>query len=116
MPTIISAEAMSETVSEAGWTMRTIADAGSIGFPAMVARWWIFPAGTKGPQQTRGKADELLYVIRGSGKAVVDGQEFELDDESVLWVEEGEKYYFVAGDAGLEILQGYAPGDVKHGE
>jgi hypothetical protein len=29
----------------------------------------------------------------------------------VLWVEPGEKYQFIAGPQGLEILQGYAPGE-----
>ena len=109
MPKIINPEDMSEAVPYEGCTMRTVADATSIGFPAMVARWWTFEPGASGPQQTRGQADELLYVIRGSGKAIVDGQEFELDDESVLWVEEGETYHFAAGPEGLEILQGYAP-------
>lgn len=115
MPKIVNPDEMPETVADDGWTVRTVADAAAIGFPAMVARWWTFPPGTHGPMQKRGQADELLYVIRGSGKAVVDGQEFELDDESVLWVEEGEMYYFVAGNTGLEILQGYAPGDGQNG-
>jgi quercetin dioxygenase-like cupin family protein len=115
MPKIINPEEMKEIYSEDGWTVQTIADASHMGFPAMVAKWWTFEAGATGPEQTRGQADELLYVIRGSGQAIVDGQTFELDDESVLWVEEGEGYHFIAGDNGLEILQGYAPGDAGNG-
>jgi quercetin dioxygenase-like cupin family protein len=110
MPSIIKPEDMHESQSEEGWSVRTVADAEHLGAPAMVARWWTFNPGVQGPKHTRGKADQILYVIRGSGTAVVDGQTFELDDESVLWLEEDESYYFIAGQNGLEILQGIAPG------
>ena len=115
MPEIIDFQEMTEPTTGPGWTMRRVADAAHIGAPVMVACWWIFQPGAHGPDQTRGKEEELLYVIRGSGQAEVDGQTFDLDDESVLWVEEGETYHFVAGENGLEILQGYAPGDEAHG-
>jgi mannose-6-phosphate isomerase-like protein (cupin superfamily) len=115
MPTIINPHDMVETRSEQGWSVRTVADVRHIGAPAMVARWWIFNPGAIGPAQVRGEADEMLYVIRGTGQAVVDEQRFDLDGESVLWVEEGETYYFIAGETGLEILQGYAPGEAIHG-
>ena len=115
MPTIINPQDMTETDSDSGWSVRTLADSVHFGTPAMVARWWTFQPGVEGPKQKRGKADEMLYVIRGKGQAVVEGQIFELDDECVLWVEEGETYYFVAGNGGLEILQGYAPGEENNG-
>lgn len=110
MPSIINPEEMQEKSGD-GWSVRTVTDAKHIGFPAMVAKWWTFDVGTKSPQETRGKLDELIYVIRGSGQAIVDGETFELNDESVLWLEEGETYHFIAGKDGLEILQGYAPGE-----
>lgn len=110
MPKIIHSDDMQEASGD-GWIVRTVADASHIGFPAMVAKWWIFTAGQPGPEQTQGSDAELLYVIRGSGQAIVDGKVFELDDESVLWLEEGEVYHFVAGNNGLEILQGYARGE-----
>ena len=115
MPTIINPQDMSEERSDEGWSVRTVADASHIGAPAMSARWWTFQPGAEGPKQKRGEADEMLYVIRGTGQAVVDGQSFALDDECVLWVEEGETYSFVAGNDGLEILQGYAPGEENNG-
>ena len=114
MPKIIKPEEMQEQ-SDIGWSVRTVADAPHIGFPAMVARWWTFAAGVKSPEQTRGAAHELHYIIRGTGLALVNGQRFELDEESVLWLEEGETYHFIAGDEGLEILQGYAPGEDNGG-
>ena len=115
MPTIINSQNMVEKQSCQGWSVRTVADARHIGVAAMVAKWWIFEPDAIGPSQTRGEADELLYVIRGTGQAVVGEQRFDLDDECVLWVEEGETYYFIAGETGLEILQGYAPGDEANG-
>jgi quercetin dioxygenase-like cupin family protein len=94
-----------------GWTRLTVADAEKIGAPAMVTYRWIFEAGAAGPQLEQGNTDQLLYVIRGSGKTIVNGEEMALAAETVLWVEPGERYQFVAGEEGLEILQGYAPGE-----
>ena len=68
-------------------------------------------AGAKGPELEQGETEQLLYIIRGSGIAIVNGEEMSVSDETVLWVEPGERYQFVAGEDGLEILQGYAPGD-----
>jgi quercetin dioxygenase-like cupin family protein len=110
MPTVINADEIASHSGD-GWRVLELADAASIGAPAMIARCWIFEPGAPGPEATLGQADQLLYVIRGSGQAIVDGQTFDLDRESVLWLEPGEHYHFVAGDDGLEILQGYAPGE-----
>ena len=77
----------------------------------MVARRWTLEPNATGPMLTQGDSEQLLYVIRGSGIALVNGEELPLDRESVLWLEPGEKYQFVAGDSGMEILQGYAPGE-----
>lgn len=109
MPIIINAEDAKVTQGP-GWTQLTVTDAELIGAPAMVTRRWIFEAGARGPRLEQGDTDQLLYVIRGSGQAIVNGKEMLLTDEAVLWVEPGEQYQFVAGKDGLEILQGYAPG------
>lgn len=110
MPVIINSEEMATRRGE-GWTEVTLADTPAIGAAAMVARRWVFEPGAQGPERVQGEVDQLLYVIRGSGLALVNGQEFRLSQESLLWVEPGERYRFIGGDEGLEILQGYAPGD-----
>ena len=110
MPVIVNSEEMITHRGE-GWIEITLADTQTIGAPAMVARRWVFESGAYGPELIQGNADQLLYVIRGSGKAIVNGEEFLLADESVLWLEPGERYQFVGGKNGLEILQGYAPGE-----
>jgi quercetin dioxygenase-like cupin family protein len=109
MPLIVNAEEMVTRRGE-GWAEITLADSQTIGAPAMMARRWVFEPGAQGPELVQDDVDQLLYVIRGSGLAVVNGQEFRLSQESLLWVEPGERYCFIGGDEGLEILQGYAPG------
>lgn len=111
MPIIVKAEETKVTRRGTGWREITLADAQTIGAPAMVARRWLLDPGAQGPELTQGDTDQLLYVIRGSGRAIVDGREFPLTEESVLWLEPGEGYRFIAGADGLEILQGYAPGE-----
>ena len=73
----------------------------------MIARRWVLEPGARGPQLEHGNAEQLLYVIHGNGAAEVDGEELPLSDESMPWLEPDETYCFIAGDAGLEILQGY---------
>jgi quercetin dioxygenase-like cupin family protein len=97
MPVIINSEEM-ETRRGEGWVEITLADPQIIGTPAMTARRWIFEPGASGPEWIQGDVDQLLYVIRGSGLAVVNGQEFQLNEESLLWVEPGEHYCFIGGD------------------
>ncbi|MFQ5611083.1 MAG: hypothetical protein ACE5H9_03025 [Anaerolineae bacterium] len=111
MPIIINAQDTHLTRRGAGWQEITLADARTIGAPAMVARRWRLEPGASGPDLEQGDAEQLLYVIRGGGAALVDGQALPLSTESVLWLEPGERYRFIAGEDGLEILQGYAPGE-----
>jgi len=110
MPIIVNREDVKTTSQGEGWRELTVADSETFGAPAMIAKRWQFEPGAGGPELVLGDVDQLLYVIRGSGTAVVDGVEMALTEESILWLEPGEKYRFVAGADGLEILQGYAPG------
>lgn len=111
MPIIINPEQTNVTRRGDGWQEITLADAHTIGAPAMVARRWLLDPGAQGPELIQGETDQLLYVIQGSGQAIVDDQTFSLSDESMLWLEPDEHYCFVAGPNGLDILQGYAPGE-----
>ena len=111
MPIIVNPEEMKVNRTGEGWLEIILADSQTIGAPAMVARRWVLEPGARGPELIQGDADQLLYVIRGRGLAIVDGEEFSLDEESVLWLEPGEHYQFMATNDGLEILQGYAPGE-----
>src|SRR5574341_419639 len=111
MPKLITPDEMQTTRSGEGWTEITLADSRTTGTAAMVARRWVLQPGATGPEIVHGDVDQLLYVAQGGGKAVVNGTEFALDHESILWLEPGERYHFVAGPDGLEIIQGYAPGE-----
>jgi quercetin dioxygenase-like cupin family protein len=111
MPIIVKAEETKTVRQGEGWKLIALADEATFGTPAMIARRWVLEPGARGPDLTHGDSDQLLYVIRGGGTAEVDGQALALSEESVLWLEPGEQYYFIGGEEGLEILQGYAPGD-----
>jgi quercetin dioxygenase-like cupin family protein len=109
MPNLIHSEDMIVTGSGEGWQELTLADAQTFGATAMIARRWIFEPGARGPELQHGDVDQLLFVIRGGGEAIVDGVTMRLSEESMLWLEAGERFQFAAGTDGLEILQGYAP-------
>lgn len=111
MPIIVNPEEMIAHRQGEGWTEITLADGHTIGVPAMVARRWILKPGARGPERVHGEVEQLLYVIRGSGTAVVGTEHLPLEPETMLWLEPGDRYHFEAGDEGLEILQGYAPGE-----
>ena len=109
MPEIVNPPEMRAVQASNGCRVVTLADEETFGAPAMIARRWELDARAEGPERTHGDADQLLYVIQGSGEALVNDQTFALEPESTLWLEPGERYRFRAGPDGLEILQGYAP-------
>lgn len=111
MPNIVAPENMAVHRQGDGWVELTLADAETFGAPAMVARRWSFEPGARGPKRTQGDVEQMLYVIRGSGVAHVGGRQLQLERETMLWLEPGDEYQIEAGAAGLEILQGYAPGE-----
>jgi quercetin dioxygenase-like cupin family protein len=111
MPIIVRPEEMSVHHRGEGWTEITLADAQTIGTPAMVARRWSLEPRALGPKMTQGESEQLLYVIRGCGVALIEGKRLPLEAETVLWLEPGDQYQIQAGENGLEILQGYAPGE-----
>lgn len=54
------------------------------------------------------EADQVLYVLSGSVRAVVDEESFELLPESALRLAAGEEMAMAAGDGGSTILRAYA--------
>jgi quercetin dioxygenase-like cupin family protein len=111
MPVIIKANETRLTSQGEGWIETTLADSHNIGTPAIVARRWSFEPYTLGPLNTHGVVEQLLYVIQGDGEVHVNGEVYPLEGETMLWLEPGDQYQFKAGTDGLEILQGYAPGE-----
>lgn len=111
MPTITKPEDLDVTRAETGWVEITLADAKTFNHAAMVARRWSFEPHARSPEFKHGGNEQFLYVIAGSGSAQVNGEEFQLSDEAVLWLEPGDEYHLEAGGDGLEILLAYAPGD-----
>ncbi|OGO18140.1 MAG: hypothetical protein A2Z14_13510 [Chloroflexi bacterium RBG_16_48_8] len=63
------------------------------------------------PERTQDSVERIFIVISGNGTAFVDSESFSLAAEGMLWLEEGDTYWFEAGDEGLELMENYAPGD-----
>jgi len=110
MPLFINPEDQTIHRQGEGWVVFTLADREIIGEPAMTARRWSFEPEKAGPALEHGGAEQMLYVISGDGVAVVNDYTLPLKPESMLWLQRGDHYQFKSGEAGLEILQGYAPG------
>ena len=111
MPIILKPEIMEFETTGEGWSKTTLADHKTIGTSAIVAQRWSLEPLATGPEHLHGDTDQLLYVISGDGTAHVNGETLPLDRETVLWLEDGDTYQFAAGENGLEVLQGFAPGE-----
>jgi quercetin dioxygenase-like cupin family protein len=94
-----------------GWKLVTLADYANAESVALVVRRWSLQAGARTPETPHEESEEMLYVVQGSGYALVGEQYFELSAESMLWLEPGDSYRLIAGNEGLEVLQGYAAGN-----
>ena len=111
MPVIINPENMSLELSGLGWKITALAEKDLIGTDALGARRWSLEPSAKTSQFEHGSSEQLLYVISGDGSAVVNGDTLPLGVETMLWLEPGDSCQFLAGEGGIEILQGYTPGD-----
>jgi mannose-6-phosphate isomerase-like protein (cupin superfamily) len=94
-----------------GCTVTTLADKTTIGTSAIGAYRWSFNKNSHGPELVHGECEQLLFVISGRGIALVNGKSYTLETEAVLWLNPRDVYQFMAGEDGLEILQGFAPGE-----
>ena len=94
-----------------GWIQYSVADAKVMGAPVISARLWKLDAGAKLHERTQDSVERIFIVVGGSGMAFVDSESFDLAPEGMLWLEEGDIYWFEAGDDGLELMENYAPGD-----
>lgn len=111
MPNIFQAEELTVTTDMDGWTITHLADTGTFNYGAMVSQRWSFRPGARSAVIDHDGKERFLYVISGSGTAHVNGEPMEMDDEAVLWLELGDRYFFEAGPNGLELLMAFAPGD-----
>jgi quercetin dioxygenase-like cupin family protein len=55
-------------------------------------------------------AEEYYYVLAGSGRAVLNGREHEVNAGDFLRLPSGTRHGFVAGEEGLEMLDIHTPG------
>jgi quercetin dioxygenase-like cupin family protein len=108
MPNIIEAARLTSTVS--GGIARTVlASRATLGSGALQVERVTLESGTRTSASGTPAGENFVYVIRGSGRARVGAQVFELQPESVLWLEAGDRCSLEAGAEALEVLLCRAP-------
>ena len=109
MPRIITEKNIQSQSHFPGFQINSVTEALNQDSQVMEVKRLILDPNIISPEFTHNDIDQLLYVIKGNGIAKVNSKEFPLDKESILWLESGEKYHFISGGLGLEILQATAP-------
>ncbi len=67
-------------------------------------------ASTGGPDNRHDTSDQWVFVVSGTGTAIVEGAEYELSPGTLLLIEAGEAHELKgAGEEGLATLSIYAP-------
>lgn len=72
----------------------------------------VLPSGgsTGGPNNRHESSDQWLYVLSGTGKAVVEGEECDFGEGALLLIEAGEAHEISnTGESPLETLNIYSP-------
>ena len=65
---------------------------------------------TGGPDNRHARSDQWLYIISGEGRAILDGEEHELEEGALLLIEAGEAHEIINdGERPLKTLSLYAP-------
>jgi mannose-6-phosphate isomerase-like protein (cupin superfamily) len=78
--------------------------------PDMSAGLYLLPADGQDPQQPHHE-DEIYYVIRGKGKFFCDGQNFEIEAGSSLYVPKEIEHRFHSITEDLVLLVFFAPAE-----
>ena len=108
MPRIIKKEDIQCHTQIPGFQIKSVTETLNQDSKVMEVKRLILDPNIISPEFTHNDIDQLLYVIKGDGIAKVNSKDFPLDKESILWLESGEKYLFISGGSGLEILQANA--------
>jgi mannose-6-phosphate isomerase-like protein (cupin superfamily) len=67
---------------------------------------------TGGPDNSHADSDQWCYVVSGSGRATVEGEDVRLDEGDLVVIEAGETHEIENdGDEPLETLNLYVPPD-----
>ncbi len=68
------------------------------------------PAGEEIGEEVHSENDQVLYFVSGKGKAVLDGEEVNFDEDDVFLVRAGTQHNFInVGDTDLKIITAYSP-------
>ncbi|MBI2086191.1 cupin domain-containing protein [Candidatus Daviesbacteria bacterium] len=69
----------------------------------------IAPQGEIG-EETHPDNDQILYLVEGDGKAVINGEEQPFEEDDLILVKAGTKHNFInTGNEDLKIITIYAP-------
>lgn len=67
------------------------------------------PTGEIG-EEVHSDTDQVLYIVEGEGKAILDGEETSFREEDLFLVRAGTKHNFLnTGDEDLKIITTYSP-------
>ena len=110
MPTIFQPKDLPVTEKN-GVNIATLANRAMLGSNALQVERIRLETSVKSSMFKAADAERFVYVIRGNGRAYVSEQAFQLDAESMLWLEKDDTCYLEANTGGLEVLLCHAPGN-----
>ena len=68
------------------------------------------PVGEDIGEETHTDNDQVLYFVKGEGKAVLNGEEVNFEKDDIFLVKAGTKHNFLnTGDEDLKIITAYSP-------
>ena len=68
------------------------------------------PVGDDIGEETHPDTDQVLYFVKGEGKAVLNGEEVNFEKDDIFLVKAGTKHNFInIGDEDLKIITAYSP-------
>ena len=116
MPAVVMPDQMEVETRGEGWVIWRMVNHRVTQEPVLLLRRWVISPGARTPEEEHTTDQErFLYVIRGHGTLLVNGSPSPIDEESVIWVEPGDRFAFVAGDNGLEVLEALSPESSSQG-
>ena len=108
MPTIFEPKDL-PIDEKTGVKIATLANQAMLGTDALQVKRITLSANSKSESFDAENMERFVYVISGKGQAQVGNEFFQLEAESVLWLEKTDSFRFETEANELELLLCYAP-------
>ncbi|MBI2184494.1 MAG: cupin domain-containing protein [Thaumarchaeota archaeon] len=111
MPRIVKVGEVKPVDLEGGGGFRRIAIEKATGAEKLQLMFIDLEPNRRGPYHYHSSAEQITFVVDGSGELVVEGKRYTVERDHVVFFQPKEKHSVNAGKKGMKLIEIYSPPD-----